>query len=91
MNAIFAYSAYPLQLFINIGVVIILLAFSIVVHIIVQEIQNKGTDLLVEGLIALFLFMGGLQIILLSIIGEYVGRNYIENKNRPLYIIKKTT
>ena len=42
-----------------------------------------------SNLIATF-FMGGIQLIFLGIIGEYLGRIYDENKKRPYYIIDRT-
>ena len=42
-----------------------------------------------SNLIATF-FMGGIQLIFLGIIGEYLGRIYDENKKRPYYIIDQT-
>jgi len=34
-------------------------------------------------------FMGGLQLFVLGILGEYLGRVYLEVQNRPLYVVKK--
>jgi dolichol-phosphate mannosyltransferase len=47
---------------------------------------------IVKGWTALMiaiLFMGGVQLVCIGILGEYVGRTYIESKNRPLYVVKE--
>ena len=51
------------------------------------------TDETVKGwtsVLLSILFIGGVNMILLGIIGEYIGKLYIQSKNRPYYLIKKT-
>jgi len=51
---------------------------------------NGSAPLAGQGLTAsLVLFMGGVQLLMLGILGEYVGRNYDEARGRPLYIIRE--
>ena len=42
------------------------------------------------SLLVVSLFMGGIQLIFIGIIGTYIGKSYIETKNRPIYIEKET-
>lgn len=50
------------------------------------------TDIWVSGWTLLFiaiLFMGGVQLLVLGVIGEYLGRLYMQQKSRPLYLVKE--
>ena len=42
------------------------------------------------SLVTIFLFVGGLQLLCLGIIGKYIGKIFLETKNRPLYFLKET-
>jgi hypothetical protein len=41
------------------------------------------------SLISVVLFMSGIQLIALGVVGEYVGRTYIESKRRPAFVVRK--
>ena len=88
LDAITAFSYAPLQLATSFGFLLAALSLvSIVVAIIVRvfggAIQGQGTTLIVV------LFLGGIQLIFLGIIGEYLGRIYDEVRARPLYIVRE--
>jgi len=42
------------------------------------------------SMVSIFLFVGGLQLLCLGIIGKYIGKIFLETKNRPLYFLKET-
>ena len=88
MDAIFSFSYKPLRIMTAIGVLIsslgFLLAFSFVMRrLLGMEIAQTGFTTLVT----LILFLGGLQLISIGILGEYLGRIYDEVKNRPIYLV----
>ena len=78
----------PLKLSSFLGIFISILSLLYMIVVIIQKL-TAGID--IPGYattIVLILFMGGLQLISLGIIGEYIARIYIEGKRRPICIIK---
>ncbi|MBY0407741.1 MAG: glycosyltransferase, partial [Rickettsiales bacterium] len=88
-DGIFSFTTLPLKLTTYLGVVISTLAFSYAIVLLLRTLIS-GVD--VPGyasLMAAVLCMGGVQLVCLGIIGEYIGRIYRETKHRPLYVIEE--
>jgi dolichol-phosphate mannosyltransferase len=89
LNAVTGFSFFPLQVATYLG--FICAGISIVtIPIVIIERLLTGTELAGQAttLIAV-LFLGGVQLICLGILGEYIGRLYDEAKGRPLYIVRE--
>ena len=88
LNAITSFSYFPLQVatffgFASAGIAIIAIPFVIYMRITgSQAFFGQATTLIAV------LFLGGVQLISLGILGEYIGRLYDEAKGRPLYIVR---
>lgn len=90
LDAIFSFSNKPLKLAIHLGLLIFV--FGILLGFYMLYIK-LFTNLAVGGItvtILTVIIMSGIQILMLGIIGEYIGRIFEESKSRPLYIIKNT-
>ncbi|MBR6651474.1 MAG: glycosyltransferase family 2 protein, partial [Clostridia bacterium] len=88
LEGIIAYSTLPLRISSIVG---ILMSFIGALYMIVVVIQKLTFGIAIPGYpttIVLILFIGGLQLTSLGIIGEYISRIYIESKRRPICIIK---
>ncbi|WP_103257672.1 glycosyltransferase family 2 protein [Tabrizicola aquatica] len=86
-DGILSFSIKPLQLSIALGLIAATLALFGIAYALFMRIF---TSVWVEGWTALMiavLFMGGVQLICLGIMGEYIGRIYSEVKRRPLYVV----
>lgn len=89
LEGITSFSSIPLKLWTYVGVVIAFFAFLYTVIIVTRTIF-LGID--VPGyasLLTVVLFLGGVQLIGLGVLGEYIGRIYTEVKDRPLYIVRE--
>ena len=89
MDGILSFSTKPLQLSIALGLASSGLAFLGILYALALRVF---TDLWVEGWTALMiavLFMGGVQLLSIGILGEYIGRVYHEIKSRPLYVAQE--
>ena len=88
-NGILSYTTFPLKLATIIGAVMSFLSF---VYMLVVVIQRLFFEMAFPGyatIIASILLIGGLLMVMLGIIGEYIARIYIEGKHRPIFIAKE--
>ncbi|MDR0581160.1 MAG: glycosyltransferase family 2 protein [Holosporaceae bacterium] len=89
IDGITSFSMFPLKISTYFGLLITLLAFARGVWIFFRTIF-LGIDMPgYASLMTTMLFLGGVQLMSLGVIGEYIGRIYIESKKRPIYIIKE--
>ena len=89
INGITSFSTAPLRISTYIGIIISVYAFCHLAYFLIKtlifgdEVQGFPT------LVILILFLGGVQLLSLGIIGEYVGRIYNESKRRPVYVVQE--
>ena len=85
-DAILGFSTFPLTLISRVGYTVALMAVIGVFYVLVQKIFFP--EVLVAGwafIVISVLFVGGLQLIMLGVLGSYIGRIYTQVQNRPLY------
>ena len=89
MDGIISFSLVPLKIAIWTGFLAIWIAVAGIIVAVVDRLLDKN---LTRGWASLFvavLFMGGVQLVSLGILGEYLGRIYTEVKRRPLYVVQE--
>lgn len=89
LNAITSFSYFPLQVatffgFLSAGISILAIPIVVILRLIGSHFFEGQTTTLIS-----VLFLGGVQLISLGILGEYIGRLYDEAKGRPLYIVRE--
>jgi glycosyltransferase involved in cell wall biosynthesis len=89
IEGITSFSTVPLRVWSYVGFAIALFAFAYALFLVLRTFVT-GID--VPGyasLMVVILFMGGINLLTVGIIGEYLGRTYMEVKGRPLYLIRE--
>ncbi len=90
LDGLLSFSYKPLRLMFGAGVLVSLCGFLLALTFILKRLM--GTETAQTGfttLVTLVLFLGGLQLMAMGLLGEYLGRIYDEVKQRPLYIVKQ--
>ncbi len=88
-DGIFSFSTIPLKLISSIGYWVAFLSFIGIIYAISMKVFFP--EITIEGwtfIVIAMLFIGGVQMIMLGVLGSYIGRIYTESQNRPLYIVK---
>lgn len=88
-DGILSFSTAPIKIAIYLGLICALLS---AIYLVVVLVQKLAFSIAVPGyatIVCLILFLGGLQLFFLGILGEYIGRIYIQVKQRPPYLLKE--
>jgi len=90
-EAIISFSIKPLRLAIRLGFLLMFLSGSYLLGLVIRNLIYKTTIIGWSSLIATIIFSTGIMVILMGIIGLYVGKIFEEVKRRPNYIVEKIT
>lgn len=88
-DGIISFSTFPLKLATGVGLAT---AFASIIYLFVVVLQKLIFGIDVPGyatIVVLVLFLGGMQLFCLGILGEYLSKIYVQVKNRPIYILKE--
>lgn len=88
LEGITSFSTFPLRMWTYIGLLVAGVAFIYGAWMIVDTLAFGNPVRGYPSLLVSILFLGGIQLIGIGVLGEYIGRIYVESKNRPLYFIK---
>lgn len=88
IEGITSFTTAPLRIATYSGVIIAMLAFLYLIYVIIKAAVWGDPVAGFPSLMAVILFIGGIQILFLGIIGEYLGRVFNETKRRPVYFVE---
>ena len=89
IDGITSFTTSPLRWSAFIGILVSIIGFIYMVYIIIKTIVVGADVPGYASTMVVILFLGGIQLIFLGVIGEYVGRAFYETKGRPLYFIER--
>lgn len=89
IEGITSFTIAPLRVASIIGSIFAIIAMIYMAYIVIKTLLLGGDLPGYPSLISVVLFIGGVQLLFLGIIGEYLGRVFNESKNRPLYLVNE--
>jgi len=90
LEGITSFSQVPLRVASYLGLAVALLSMLYALFLIIRTLIFGNPVSGYPSLMAAILFLGGVQLVALGVIGEYIGRIYEETKHRPIYIIRRS-
>ena len=89
VDGITSFTTAPLRLASIFGMIVSLAAFVFIIYLLIRPLFGVPIGDGYSSIMAVVLFLGGVQLLSLGVIGEYIGRIFNESKNRPLYFIEE--
>lgn len=89
IDGITSFTTAPLRMSTYIGAIVSVVAFFYIAYLLIRPFFGVPTVPGYSSTLAVILFLGGVQLLSLGIIGEYIGRIFNETKRRPLYFVEE--
>lgn len=89
IDGIVGFTTIPLRLATIVGTIVSMFGFGYMLYIVIKAIFFGDPVAGFPSLIVIITLIGGIQLLVLGIIGEYLAKTYMESKKRPVYIIKE--
>lgn len=90
-NGFTAFSVTPLRIATVIGIFCAFVGFAYGIYVFVRRLIDPNVVMGFSSLMCVILFVGGMLMIMLGLVGEYIGRIYISLNNSPQYVIREKT
>ena len=90
MDGMTSFSFKPLQIATKLGMIVAMFGFMGIILVVVEKLFLHTTAIGWASLMVVILFLGGIQLLMLGIVGEYMGRIYDEVRDRPMYIVRES-
>lgn len=90
LESIVAFSTVPLSIASVMGILFCFVAFIIIIFIIVRTLMFGDPTSGWPSMVCIMFFIGGVQLLCIGIIGQYLSKTYLEVKKRPIYIVAET-
>lgn len=90
IEGIIAFTTAPLSIAAVLGVLMCIVSFIAIIVIVVKTLAFGDPVGGWPSMVCILLFVSGIQLLCMGIIGQYLAKTYLETKNRPIYIIKET-
>lgn len=90
IDGIAAFSTMPLSLAAFLGIMMCIIAAIAVIFIIVRQLLYGGSAFGWPSMVCIVMFLGGIQLFCIGILGSYLAKTYLEVKKRPIYICRET-
>lgn len=90
LNMFINFSVKPLRIISFTGILAAIFSFVALLMTIVEKVKNPAVPAGWSSIVAIVLFLGGLQLFALGLIGEYIGKAYLDMNGTPQWTVKKT-
>ncbi len=90
IEGIVAFTTTPLTVSILLGTIFSIIAFIYMVFIITKYLLYSDPVQGFATIMSVILFLGGIQLLFIGVLGKYLEKTYIETKNRPIFIVKES-
>ena len=90
IDGMVAFSTMPLSVAALVGILMCVIAAISIIFIIVRQLCFGGSAFGWPSMVCIMIFIGGVQLLCMGIMGQYLAKTYLEVKNRPIYICKET-